>query len=161
MLDTIDGLVLESKYPQQQYLIKGPLMESWRDGIPMRLPKQIVLQFDRHLLELDDTIREQELTEEDKLYVARQLNYELGRGDFVDFWVHEKPEIKPPWPTYNDTHHNTVAQVAESIGLVNEALWYEQFGRPGGPRESVVAKLNALAGNTETLVADEDELAAV
>jgi len=164
MTSRIDGLVLESKFPQLQYVIKGPIQDEWRDGVPVRRPKHIVLEFDRYLLVLDDLGREKEWTDEDKEYIARQLDYELGRPGFVDFWEHKPKLPDPPWPTYNDTHHAQIATVAETVGMVNEALNYEKRGRPGGPRESVVAKLEALQNIEEGSVPfapDDDALAAV
>lgn len=164
-METIDGLVLESRYPDLEYVIKGPIQDEWRDGIPVRRPKHIVLEFDRYLLEMDTLVREKELDEEDKEFILRQLNYELGRADFVDFWVHETPVPAPPWPTYDDTHHAQVASVAEAVGLVAPALHYEQHGRPGGPRPTVVEKLQALqnaeSGGIPFVPDGEDALSAV
>jgi hypothetical protein len=143
----IDGLVLESKYPQLQYIIKGPIEDSWRDGIPQRIPKHIVLEFDRHLLIMDDLIREKELNDDDKTYISRQLDYELNRAQFNDFWVHQPPKPNPPWATYDQTDPKQIATVAQATGLVVEALRYEN-ARDDGPRDAVVAKLEALNANT-------------
>lgn len=164
-METIDGLVLESKYPDLSYIVKGPIQDEWRDGIPVRRPKHIVLEFDRYLLEMDQLIREKELDEEDKLFIKRQLEYEFSKPNFVDFWVHEKPIPAPPWPTYDDTHHAQVASIAEAVGLVPQALHYEVNGRPGGPRTSVVEKLqamqNAEAEGIPFIPDGEDALSAV
>jgi hypothetical protein len=164
MLETIDGLVLEAKWPQLQYVVKGPIQDEWRDGIPVRRAKHLILEFDRYLLIMDDLVREKEWDDEDKLYILRQLNYELGRPQFVDFWEHKMPVPNAPWPNYNDTPENQVITIAQATGLIAEALRYENAGRPGGPREKIVLKLNQLLGDApadefETL--SEDELAAV
>jgi hypothetical protein len=163
----VDGLVLESKYPQLQFVIKGPMLEDWRDGHPVRRPKHIVIDFDRYLCELDVLSREQEWTDEDKVYVGKGIEAQFNNPTFRDFWIHEAPKVPPPWPTYNETHHNQIPVIAQSIGLVAEALRYEQLGREGGPRASVVEKLTAIAGEqpqeetTTAFVPDEDDLAAV
>lgn len=137
----IDGLVLESKYPQLQYIVKGPIEDTWRDGMQIRQPKHIVLEFDRHLLVMDDLAHEKEWTDEDKLYISRQLDYELKRPQFVDFWVHKPPTPQPPWPTYDSTDAKQIATVAKATGLVTEALRYEKNGREDGPRPEVVKAL--------------------
>lgn len=41
-------------------------------------------------------------------------------------WVYSEPEVPAPWPTYDDTHHKQIPTLAETLGLVSEALLYEQ-----------------------------------
>ena len=158
----IDGLVLESRWPQLQYIVKGPIEDTWRDGMQIRRPKHIVLEFDRHLLVMDDLARQKEWTEEDKVFIGRQLDYELKRPDFVDFWEHKPPMPNPPWPTYDKTDAKNVPTVAQSTGLILESIRYEKTGRPGGPREDVVAKLEALqrAAEGQTFETVDDDLLA-
>src|SRR5215471_15403849 len=138
----MEGLVLESRYPQLQYIIKGPIQDSWRDGIPIRTPKHIVLEFDRHLLEMDQLVREKELTDEDKEYIRRQLEYEFSKPNFPDFWEHKPPRLGPPWPTYDETDPKQIPNVAKAIGLVTEALRYEK--QRDEPRQVVIEKLEGL-----------------
>lgn len=140
----IEGLVLESKYPQLQYMVKGPVEDTWRDGTMVRQPKHLVLEFDRHLLIMDDLAHEKEWTDEDKEYISRQIDYELGRPQFVDFWVHQAPKPQPPWPTYDSTDPKQIASVAHATGLVVEALRYEKGGREDGPRPEVVKALESI-----------------
>ena len=140
----IDGLVLESKYPEYQWCIKGPIRKVWKDGFPVDEPKLLVLQFDRYLCEVDEMVQNQEWTPEDKEYVARIMERDLVDPRFRDAWQHQAPKIHPPWPTYDETHHNQVPVIAKATGQVAEALAYEERGRPDGPRESVVKKLRAL-----------------
>lgn len=163
----IDEIVLESKYPEFQWCVKGPLQKVWKDGFPVDEQKILMLYFDRYLCEVADMIRDQEWTDEDKLYAERALDRFLNDPNFRDAWVHEMPKPAMPWPTYDQTHHNQVAVVAAATGQVGEALMYEQRGREGGPRESVVKKLQALLSDTpvDEPVADtveaEAELGAV
>jgi len=153
---SLDGLMLESKYGELSYLIKGPIQTTYRDGFPRQEPKIIALQFDRYVCDVGNELSRMELTEEDREYVARRIEGDLKDPLFTDFAVHEPPKIHPPWPTYDRMHPNAVAGMARQVGMVEEALAYEQR-RDGGPRESVVKKLE------ETLrePASEDDFAAV
>jgi hypothetical protein len=140
----LDTLVLESKWGELQYLAKGPMQTSWRDGFPKQEPKLIILQFERFLCEVRDDIDRQELTDEDKEYLARKIEHDLRDPMFVDFWVHEKPRPGKPWATYDDTASDKIPMIAEATGTVYEALLYEQRGRLDGPRDPVVKKLQEL-----------------
>src|SRR5262245_4921843 len=142
----IDGLILESKYPQYQHLMKGPLVKTWRDGFPVDEQKILILQFDRYICFVDEMSRDQEWTPDDREYVANGLEWQLNDPKFRDMWVHEPVKPVAPWPTYDQTHHKQVHTVAQAVGLVNEALAYELHGRPGGPRPDVVKHLQAAQG---------------
>lgn len=58
-----------------------------------------------------------------------------------------------PWPTYDDTHHFKIAALAETLGLVEQALTYE---RENKAREGVLKALEEKLGVRET----EEELTA-
>jgi hypothetical protein len=161
----INGLILESKYPQYQHLIKGPFQKSWRDGFPVDEQKILNLQFDRYICFIDDMAREQEWTDTDKEFVAKQVEWQLQDPMFRDMWVHEPAKPPVPWPNYNETHPKQVHTVAQATGLVAEALHYEQNGRAGGPRPDVVKNLTALLADQPDAHSDpgpsiEDELVA-
>lgn len=145
----ITGVVLESKYPQFHFLIKGPMQQVWRDGFPVQEQKIIDLSFDRYLLEVDVAAREQEWTAEERESVARGIEVSLNDPSFRDMWVYEIPKPPLPWPTYDETHHNQIPSIAQATGMVHAAIAYEQRGREGGPRESVVSKLQQLADEVE------------
>lgn len=70
-----------------------------------------------------------------------------------EVWAHVLPKAEKPWPTYDDTHHKAIPGLAEQLGLVAEALAYEQENKARG---EVVASL------TEKLEAQnaEEELVA-
>jgi hypothetical protein len=143
----IDGLVLESKYPEYQFLIKGPLEQVWRDGFPVQENQIISLQFDRYLCEVDVMAQNQEWGEPQKQSVAGAVERQLNDPQYRDMWVHITPKPTKPWPTYDETPPNQVVSIAQATGTVTQALVYEQRGREGGPREAVVAKLQELHDN--------------
>jgi hypothetical protein len=144
MTINIEGLVLESKYPEHQFLIKGPLEKVWRDGFPVDEFSIIPLQFDRYLCEVDVMAREQEWNDDQREAVTRALDRSLGDPGFRDMWVHEIPKPPKPWVTYDDTHHAQIAMIAQATGTMAETLAYETRGRPEGPRDGVVKKLQEL-----------------
>jgi len=158
-IQDLDGLVLESKYGELQYILKGPIVTNWSSGLPRQEPKEFVFQFDRYVCEIGEECRRMELTDEDKEYVVRQIERHLKDPDYrSDLWIHEPPKIDPPWPTYEGMHHNSIPGFAQQAGMVEEALLYEQR-RPGGPRESVLRKLEELAETAPPVT--EDDFAAV
>ncbi len=160
----IEGLVLESKYPQYRLFVKGPLEKKWRDGFPVDEQKLLIIEFDRFLCEMDEMISNQEWTEEDKEFCARGLEIHLKNPLFRDVWVHEISRPGKPWPTYNETHHNQIAAIAAATGQIEAALSYETRGREGGPRPSVEAKLRELLEGQSDPVeveAEREELFAV
>ena len=126
--------------------MKGPLHKAWRDGFPVDEQKILQLQFERYICFVDDMIRRQEWTPEDIEHAARQIEYMLGDPTQKDMWLHELPVVTPPWPTYDETHHKQIHVIAQSIGLVGEALTYETRSREGGPRPEVVKNLEAALG---------------
>lgn len=55
-------------------------------------------------------------------------------------WLHTKPPAQKPWPKYDQTAAAAVAELASSLGLVEEALEYE---RENKNRKTVVEALTA------------------
>jgi len=160
--ENLRDVVLESKYGEYQYLAKGPLQTSWRDGFPKQEPKLISLQFERFLCEVRDEIDRQELTEEDQQYLAAKLQHDLSDTMYRDMWVHEPVKPDKPWPSYEETDVKQIAVVAKATGLVEQALTYERR-RDDGPREDVVKELSELqefAGAID-LTVNEDDFTAV
>jgi hypothetical protein len=139
----IDGLILEAKFPQYIYLFKGPLQKTWRDGYLIDEPKQLALEFDRFACELDIMAKNQEWSPEDKEAVGGQLEQLINNPQFTDMWVHVPAAPIPPWPTYDETHHNQIPMIAAATHLVAEAISYEKR-REGGPRPGVLSKLEEL-----------------
>jgi hypothetical protein len=56
-------------------------------------------------------------------------------------WEYSAPKVEKPWPTYDDTHHKQIPTLAETLGLVAEALQYEQQNKNRG---EVVERLTAM-----------------
>jgi hypothetical protein len=142
----INGLVLESKFAEYQFLAKGPMHQVWRDGFPVQEQKILRFEFDRYICLVDQMVREQEWTPEDCTYAMRHVATMLADQRYTDMWVHVKPKITPPWPTYDETHPKQIHTVAQAVGLVREALAYEQQ-REGGPRQMVVENLQKALGD--------------
>lgn len=61
-------------------------------------------------------------------------------------WEVTHAKAAAPWPTYDATHHNTIATLAETLGLAVEALAYEQQEKN---RPAVVEKLTELVGRLQ------------
>jgi len=81
-------------------------------------------------------------TDDDRKLVEQRLIAEYCEADSPhrgDVWLYVPPKAEPPWPTYENLHHSSVAEQAEMNGLLNEALIYEQ--RRDKPRETVMAQL--------------------
>jgi len=57
-----------------------------------------------------------------------------------EFIAIEAVKAAKPWPSYDTTHHNKIASLASELGLVNEALAYEQENKQ---RASVIEQLEA------------------
>lgn len=156
----LDGLILESRHAEYQYIVKGPLETNWQDGFPREQPKHIVLEFDDFICMLDDQAFRKEWTDEDKLYIGRALERAFRDNEVrAQMWIHEKPRPPLPWPKYNETHHKQIPQIAAATGTVAEAIRYENE-RDGGPRVEVIQKLTELL-NGEVVVEVDEDLAAV
>jgi hypothetical protein len=150
----IAGLVLESKFAEYQYLAKGPLHKVWRDGFPVDEQKILRLHFERYICFVDQMAREQEWTPEDCEYALRQIAQQLATPQYHDMWVHLPAKVEPPWPTYDETHPKQIHTIAQAIGMVAEALAYENR-RPGGPRTMVVENLQNALGDAPAAPAPE------
>jgi len=156
-IQDLDGLLLESKYAEPALIVKGPIVTNWQDGLPRQEPKHFVFQFDRYICDVGEECRRMELTDEDKEFVARKFTTDLQNPDIrADYWVHEPPVAAPPWPNYENTHAQAIPGIAKQIGMVMEAIAYEER-RDGGPRESVVRKLQ----ESQEQQATEDDFVAV
>ena len=88
---------------------------------------------------LDEQAREKGWTDAEKEIVARHMLRlaESGRGQFT---LYSAPKAAAPWPTYDDTHHSKVVDLASTLGLIAESLLYEEQNKN---RPSVVEGLRA------------------
>ena len=71
---------------------------------------------------------------------AEQLLLNSSRNG-IDYFVVEAVKVQKPWPSYDDTHHNKIASLASELGLVTEALAYEQDNKQ---RASVIEQLEVV-----------------
>lgn len=78
-------------------------------------------------------------TDEEREAVEKQLIMTANRWPEA-VQVVERAAAVAPWPKYDTTHHSKIVQLAEDLGLVEQALVYEQENKN---RESVVAGLSA------------------
>lgn len=78
------------------------------------------------------------------------LNWCNRWPEAVQLW--SAPKAEKPWPKYDETHHNQIPTLAETLGLVAEALAYEQENKN---RESVTSKLTELLNATPDAAAEE------
>lgn len=86
------------------------------------------------------------LREHVEQWMLKRPNYGT---DFVQ--VVKQPASKP-WPSYDDTHHSKIAILASELGLVDEALAYEQDNKG---REGVLKALEEKKTGATESVADE------
>lgn len=96
---------------------------------------------------LDEQAREKGWSDDEKEIVARHMLRlaDSGRGQFT---LYSKPKVGPPWPTYDQTHHSKIVDLAQSLGLLSESLLYEEQEKQ---RPSVIEGLRAA------LTAAQDE----
>jgi hypothetical protein len=78
------------------------------------------------------------LTDDEREQAEQMLLNSIFYG--VEFIAIEEVKAAKPWPSYDDTHHNKIASLASELGLVSEALAYEQENKQ---RVSVIEQLEA------------------
>ena len=103
--------------------------------------------------DLDAQAAEKGWSDVEKEIVARHMLSMLNKS-WCQFTLHDAPKVAPPWPTYDDAHHNQVVALAVQLGLVAESLLYEEQNKN---RDSVVAKLREELAKAQ---ATDDELVA-
>lgn len=153
----IEGLLLESKYPEYRFVVKGPLQKVWIDGFPVDEQKILTLEFDRYICDVEQLAVEQEWTPGDREAVSGTLDRFLRDPMFRDMWIHEAPKPPKPWPNYDEMDAKQIPVVAQATQQIDEALAYETRGRK--PRSTVVAALEKL--QSEKVEDTADGLAAV
>lgn len=95
------------------------------------------------VFDTDEAARRLGWTEDEKRMVEEKMLRQLADPRFVDFWLYEEVKPSAPWPTYDDAHHFKIPALAAELGLVREALAYEEATKG---RESVVAALREKLG---------------
>ena len=85
------------------------------------------------------------LSDDDRVAAEQLLSNSPYYG--IEFIAVEEVKAKRPWPSYDDTHHNKIASLASELGLVPEALAYEQENKQ---RTSVLEQLQTAADQLES-----------
>jgi len=89
---------------------------------------------------------ENSLTDDDRDAAEKLLLNSAHYG--IEFIAVEEVKAVKPWPSYDDTHHNKITALASELGLVAEALAYEQSREK--PRPSVVEQLETALNQLES-----------
>jgi hypothetical protein len=105
------------------------------------------------LFDLDAETATNGWTEEEKQLVKARLD-DLCTQAWSGVELVEDLPPAAPWPTYDDTHHAKIATLAAELGLVEQALAYENATKQR------VGVLSALLEKQETAVVEEELTAA-
>lgn len=109
---------------------------------PMTGVRETGSEFRGGYFNLDEQAAEKGWDDGEKEIVARHMLQMLSKP-YAQFTLHEQLKAPAPWPTYDETHHNKVVELATALGFVGEALLYEEQNKK---RPSVVEGLReALA----------------
>lgn len=84
---------------------------------------------------------------EEKEQVARHMT-RMAESGKAKFSLYSAPKFAAPWPTYDETHHSKIVDLASTLGLLGESLNYEEQNKK---RPTVVDGLRAaIAAATES-----------
>jgi hypothetical protein len=78
-----------------------------------------------HTFDTDAAAQQQNWTVDEKDTVETVLLSWCGKWPEA-VWLHSEAPAAKPWPTYDEAHHKSIPGLAEQLGLVAEALAYEQ-----------------------------------
>lgn len=106
---------------------------------PLTGAMEVGSEFRGGYFNLDEQAREKGWSDEDKEVVARHMIQMLSKP-WCQFTLYDRPKVGAPWPTYDETHHSKIVDLAQTLGLVSEALLYEEQEKN---RPSVVEGLRA------------------
>lgn len=92
--------------------------------------------------------KDYELSDDDRLEAEQKLLKNPGNRTLF-FQVEAPIVVGPaaPWSTYDKTHHAKIAKLALELGVVGEALAYEESTKN---RSSVISELETALGSIET-----------
>jgi hypothetical protein len=93
-----------------------------------------------HYFDTDEATERLNWSPEEKEAVEKVLLMWCGKWP-ESVWLHSEAPAAKPWPTYDEAHHKSIPGLAEQLGLVAEALAYEQQNKK---RTEVVEKLSEL-----------------
>jgi hypothetical protein len=144
--DEIPALIAEFAVHRGEYNYTDP------DGVEQRAADMSLGWFD-----LDAQAEAKGWTDNDKEVVARHMQQMCQKRPGGDFSLWSKAPAQKPWPKYDEAHHNAVPTLAEQLGLVGEALLYEQENKN---RATVVDKLKELLDKAQTEAVASESLTA-
>lgn len=121
---------------------------------PLTGTTEIGSEFRGGYFNLDQQADEKGWDDRERELVARHM-IRLADTSRAQFSLYSAPKAAAPWPTYDATHHNQIATLAQTLGLVGESLAYEEQNKA---RPGVIEKLReaakAPAEEVEELVAE-------
>jgi hypothetical protein len=130
LMDTVPALTAEFAFHGGEFTFHNPLTGSQDVGADIR----------GHFFDSAQQAAEKGWSQEEHDIVVKILDQQCQRTpEYV--WEVTVQKAQAPWPTYDKAHHNQIPVLAEQLGLVAEALVYEQQNQN---RPSVVEKLTAL-----------------
>jgi hypothetical protein len=102
-----------------------------------------------HFIDTMEQAKQKGWTDEERKIVEMKLITTQGPSDH---WLHTKPPVGKPWPSYDETQAGKIAEIAVATGTVAGALAYE---RENAKRPTVIGALKKAAEEPV-----EEELAA-
>jgi hypothetical protein len=170
------GLVFQSPFSMYQYIVRPSVKNYGPDGItPIGEIRELLAEFGvsrgefsytdadgntqtgvdiaGHYFDLDSQAEQKGWTAQEKEYVANRLIRACSQFP-GEVSLHTKAAAARPWPKYDEADAKSIATFADQLGLVAEALVYEQ---ENANRKAVVSDLESLLVSVQ----EETELAAV
>jgi hypothetical protein len=127
LMDTFPPLTAEFAYHGGEFSFHNPLTGSQDVGADIR----------GHFFDSAQQAEEKGWSQEEHDAVVNAVDRKCKtEPEYV--WEVTMAKAEKPWPTYDDTHHNQIATLATTLGLVAEALVYESENKN---RDSVTEKL--------------------
>lgn len=146
LIDQRDPLTAEFAFHGGEFTFHNPLTGSQDIGADIR----------GHFFDSAQQAEEKGWTQEEHDMVVAALDRKCKtESEYV--WEVTLSKVAAPWPTYDTTPHGQVVTLAEQLGLVAEALAYEQQEKN---RPSVVEKLTELVNEAQAVDAAAEELTA-
>lgn len=146
LIDTRPALTAEFAYHGGEFTFHNPLTGSQDIGADIR----------GHFFDSAEQAREKGWSQEEHDMVVAAVDRKCqSEPEYV--WEVTLAKVAAPWPTYDKTHHNQIPVLAEQLGLVAEALAYEQQEKA---RPAVVEKLSELVNHAQAVDDASDLLTA-
>lgn len=141
LIDTIPPLTAEFAKHGAEYTVVGPDGEDYRAA-----------DIRGHYFDSASAAEENGWSQDEHDLVVNALD-KICQQRPEEVWIHTVAPAAKPWKTYDETHHKQIPGLAEQLGLVAEALVYEQQNKQ---RVEVVERLTELVNAVQA----EEELTA-